>query len=252
MTQQLKSYAYELEQDIDHLEGKDVKYDIEIEVDESNESQVEHVLSIRPDELEVLDIPNPLRCWAEMSRTIYTDYPYCDYLSGSIMSKRMLEVLLSVKSFGHLVYPVELIDWELTPPRGFTVPNNYDYILIQLTEYTTVFDYEKSVYSKRKYTVPRYNKNGEEEWFVSNVEEFSFTVPQNGLPPIFRVEESPVRLFVSDEARQALKESKITGIKYLALQGLAYEEIRTEVDVPIDYPNNMDIRNEVLRKKLGL
>jgi hypothetical protein len=248
MTQQLKADVYELSQDIDHLEGKDVKYDIEVEVDESNESQVDHILSIRPYELEVLDIPNPLRCWAEMSRTIYIDYPYCDYLNGSIMSKRMLNVLLSVKPFAHRVYAIELIDWELTPPRGFIVPNNFDYVLVQLTEYTNVFDYENSIYEKETYAIPEYDENGQEKWFVGIVKEFAFHTPKDGFPPIFRVEESSVSLFVSDEARQALKEAKITGIEYEAITGYGDGH---EVDVPIDYPNNMDIRNEVLRKQIG-
>jgi hypothetical protein len=237
MTQQLKADVYELGQDLDHLEGKDIQYDIEIEVDESDESQINHILSLREYKLEILDIPNPLRCWAEMSHLIYVDYPYSDYLNGSIMSKRMLEALLSVRSFPHRVYPIELIDWELTPPRGFTVPNNYDYVLLQLTEYTDVFDWDKSIYTV-----------DEEYPKFPDVKEFAFHIPKDGFPPIFRVKESSVSLFVSDEARQALKEAKISGIQYESITGYGDGQ---ETDVPIDYPNNMDIRNEVLRKKLG-
>jgi hypothetical protein len=249
MTQKLKSYAYKLEQDIDHIEKVDWEYDLELDV-----SQTDKVRSLSTDlyEIECVDMPNPLKFRAEMSSLIMFDYPYSDYLDGSIISKKMLEVLQSVKPFGCRTYPIEIIDWKMTPPRDFTVPNNYDYVLVQLTEYTDVFDYEKSVYTKRKYTNPRFDKNGEEEWFVSNVEEFAFHTPKDGFPPIFRVEESSATLFVSDEARQALKEAKITGIEYQSLQGIAYGEIRTEIDVFVDFPSNFDERTPLLRKALGV
>ena len=167
------------------------------------------------------------------------------------MSKRMLEALSAVKPFAYRTYQVEVTDWELNLPREFEVPKNYDYVLVQLTEYTDVFDYEKSVYTKQPFKTPGYDRNGREEWFVSNVKEFAFRTPKDGFPPIFRIKESPVSLFISGEARQALKEAKISGIEYESLSGLAYGETRTETDIIVDFPKNFDDRELTLREKVG-
>jgi len=54
-----------------------------------------------------------------------------------------------------------------------------------------------------------------------------------GLPPIFSVSESPATLFISHEARLALKKAKITGVEYELLKGIRYGEISTEIDTPV-------------------
>jgi hypothetical protein len=236
MTQKLKADAYKLYQDIDHIENVDWEYDFELDV-----SQTDKLSDVREYKLDVWSVPNPLKFRGEMSSLIMFDYPYSDYLNGSIMSKKMLEVLQSVKPFGCRTYPIEIIDWKMTPPRDFVVPNNFDYVLVQLTKYTNVFDWDKSIYTIDE-EFPKF----------PDVKEFAFHTPKDGFPPVFRIEESSVNLFVSDEARQALKEAKITGIEYQSLQGIAYGEIRTEIDVFVDFPSNFDDRTPLLRKALGV
>lgn len=231
MTQNLKSNAYILNLDLDRFETLDWEYDLELDTSQIEQIRNGEITGVAP-----LNFPNPLKYWAEMSSLQYTDYPYCDYLSGSIMSKRMLEVLLSVKNFAYRTYPVEITDWEMMPPREFQVENNYDYVAVQLTEFADVFDWEKSAYTAN----PRTN-------FLSSVDEFVFKTPHSGLPPIFRLERERATLFVSEEARQALKNAGVKGIKYTSLKGFG-----SEIDVPLNHPIDMNERETVLRRRLGV
>lgn len=121
------------------------------------------------------------------------------------------------------------------------MPNNTDFVAVQLPEYTDVFDYEKSVYKKSTYAVPEYDENGQEKWFVSDIKEYVFRISERGLPPIFRIKEDHGnRLFISHEARLALKEAKITGVRYISLQGYRYGEISSEIDVPFTLPSEQE------------
>jgi hypothetical protein len=103
-----------------------------------------------------------------------------------------------------------------------------NYFYVQFTQYTNVFDKERSVFKEM-------NEYGE----VEGVKEYVFRIPQNGLPPIFKIAESPVLTFISAEAREALKEAGITGIRYVALNGFISPEASAGlVDVPVKIPKD--------------
>jgi hypothetical protein len=92
-----------------------------------------------------------------------------------------------------------------------------------LTEYSDVFDRENSVYTRSQYN-PDY---------IENVEEYAFNVPSTGLPPLFRVASNPTVLFVSSQARNALRKAKIAGPRYISLCGYRHDVESDWVDIQI-------------------
>jgi hypothetical protein len=85
-----------------------------------------------------------------------TDYPYIrEVTTWPIISRRMLDVLLSVGDFPHQVIPVvfKSIDhpgYSHTERRAKSLIRNHDYIILQLLELSDVFDMEKSEYSTER------------------------------------------------------------------------------------------------------
>jgi hypothetical protein len=75
-------------------------------------------------------------------------------LSWPIMSRRMLEVLLSVREFPHQVIPLVMHETPVISeevgseggPHIRTGRVNHDYVAVQLLEHLDVFDWENSVY----------------------------------------------------------------------------------------------------------
>ena len=128
-----------------------------------------------------------------------------------VMSKRMLAVLELVRDFPHQTIPVTIEDTVLvTGTDGMLQPSgkvNTDYVAVQLLEHLDIFDREKSIYE------PNFlNPNK-----VGRVEKLVLKVPPQGLPPIFRIKDKPTYLYVSPEAKTALEEAEITGIRFVPI-----------------------------------
>lgn len=138
-----------------------------------------------------------------------------DYLhtepSLPIMSRRMLYVLNSVGEFFHQVISVSIEDNEVpihnhgTRLRSGKV-NDTDYVAVQLLEYLEVFDYEKSVYKPSRYPNSR---------VVSRLKKMVLKEPESGFPPLFRIPEKPLELYVSPQAKLLLEEAGITGVRFV-------------------------------------
>jgi hypothetical protein len=239
MTQELTADVYELSHDLDRFETLDWEYDLEI-----SQTLLENVFfnnEIR--RIEPLDLPNPIVCEAEVTSLQYIDYPSTNFYLNGVMSKRMLEVLQSVKPFACRTYPIVGEDFITNPKRDLAV--NTDFVAVQLTEYADVFDYENSTYSRGRYAEPEYDEvTGEEKWFVSKIKKLVLKKPKEGYPPIFRIREYRVALYISNEARQALKKAKITGVEYLSLQG----HFSNDIDFPVKFPD-WDTREAEWRAK---
>jgi hypothetical protein len=131
-----------------------------------------------------------------------------DYLSTSpswpIMSKRMLEVLLSVRDFQHQVIPIEIEDSTLRSSETGWVKTgivNHNYVIVQLLEHLDVLDKENSTY-----------------YDTGNIRGIALKEPRNEFPPIFRVSSKPVPLYVSAEAKTALEAAGIKGVKFSTYQ----------------------------------
>ncbi len=168
------------------------------------------------------------------SLIIYQGYleavKHLDYLltdnSWDVMSKRMYEVLLSVGEFSHQAIPIAVVDWKMPKNDWFDSKRELkegiltDYLALHLTEHLNIFDFEKSEYTKEK-----------DDGYVDRVDEYVFKIPEQGLSPIFKIPEMRTRTFVSMEARKALKEAGIKGLRYIPLDGAVNREIN--IDVPV-------------------
>ena len=124
-----------------------------------------------------------------------------------VMSKRMLSVLRSVRDFPHQVIPVTIEDVEVTfdslPDSSGRVST--DYVAVQLTEQLDIFDRKKSDYDV-------YDDDPDE---IEYINKLVLKVPESGLPPIFKIIEDPIVMYVSPEAKTALEEAGITGIRFV-------------------------------------
>jgi hypothetical protein len=141
-----------------------------------------------------------------------TDFPYIDYGNWPIMSKRMVEVLLSVGDFPHQIIPVifksedevlwgEFIDGP--PPT-----TNHDYVLLNLLELSDLFDKERSTC-----TLEPSNINPEVV-FITNIGDVVLKEPAEGFPPIFRVKGDEIPLYVSAKAKEVLEAANIQGLSF--------------------------------------
>jgi hypothetical protein len=219
--------AYELDWEVSHFEDfhiKDWSHDLEIErfggLEQAN------MYDIQP-----FAHPDPVIFTAYRDITDYIDYPYTNN-RWPVMSKRMYEALLSVGHFPHRIIPVAVIDWRILEEwydaqgKLRDEITNWNYVAVQLTEFADVFDWEKSKYTPHE-RLPNW---------LENVKEYVFKIPPGGLPPLFRIEGDRVSLFVSAEARAALKAAGVCGTEYLSLRGPQKGGIGYEIDVPIVVP----------------
>ncbi|MGB7416048.1 MAG: hypothetical protein WA902_17730, partial [Thermosynechococcaceae cyanobacterium] len=98
-----------------------------------------------------------------------------------------------------------------------------DLFIFQTLEILDIFDWEKSVYDQEDYDIeinaPTY------------VSQFSLKEPEGGFPPLFRLPPIySVDLFISREAREALKEAGITGNSFASLLNPMGDSV---IDVPL-------------------
>jgi hypothetical protein len=162
--------------------------------------------------------PNPIEFGSTPWLLSETDYPYTD-IRWPVMSKRMLDVLLSVGSFPHRTYPVVMIDQSMdsnSKELKIKGTKNYDYVLVQPSEYLDAFDFENSIFKWEEYDpsvvtdVPS---------FVSDVERLVLKEIDSDFPPLFTVEESSLDILVSAKARAALEAANIKGIMFTPVGG---------------------------------
>jgi hypothetical protein len=157
-----------------------------------------------------LDIVEPLLFEANFGALRGRDLPVSAPATWPIMSRRMLDVLLSVAPFEHRAIRCVMID--------DTVPSNdrrdasgnlrreivdERFIAVQLTKHVDAFDWERSVYER-------------DERSPSSVADVSSLVLRDDveLPPLFRLSAYPQRLFVSAEARTALEAAGLSGLTF--------------------------------------
>jgi hypothetical protein len=136
----------------------------------------------------------------------YTDYPYIMQLYGwPIVSKKMLDVLLSVGDFSHQVIPVTFGNTE-------NEETNNNYIILQLLELSNLLDMDKSIYRiEQGVTDP-------EMTIISDVKLKVLREPDGGFPPIFRIKGDSIPFHISAIARQALEDAGIQGLRFSTYQ----------------------------------
>jgi hypothetical protein len=158
-----------------------------------------------------------------------------------IYSKKMIDTLLSVRDFKHHMYPIAVLEEGAIKfqrnPNGYKAPKPYedpqsfkkkslreDLLIFQTLEFLDVFDWEKSDY--------RQSELSKEVGSPGRVNEYVFKEPSGGFPPLFRLVNDPITLFISAEARDALNKAGIRGPAYLSLRGFRPDS-QIQIDVPI-------------------
>ncbi len=166
---------------------------------------------------EPLSLPEPVEFDAQADVLGSIDYllPEVDW---PIMTRRMLDVLLSVREFAHQVIPlvmheIPVLSEEVEMEGGPYIRTgkvNHDYVAIQLLEMLDVFDYENSVYEPHPRVLGRLS---------GSPKKMVLKEPIRGYPPIFRTKPLESRLYVSAEARAALEAADIRGLRFPRLRG---------------------------------
>jgi hypothetical protein len=123
--------------------------------------------------------------------------------------------LESVGNFPHRVLPARIIEGRIGrslaedqryDEQGNLKPEFYtdDYVLLQLIEHLDTLDLERSVYGTYHADIDR----------VSGLDKPVFTDTDQEYPAIFRIKQSPVNLYITEKAKEALE---IAGIQNLRL-----------------------------------
>jgi hypothetical protein len=145
-----------------------------------------------------------------------TDYP-SNSEQWPIVSKRMLDVLLSVREFKYQTLSIALInrgfrrdpqtnEWIVANPDS--TEQNHEYVILHLLEHIDVFDWERSEYEMH----PKIDN------WAKNLGQLVLKEPENGYPPIFRTSPIARKWFISAEAREALEVAGIKGLKFQRIQ----------------------------------
>ncbi len=145
-------------------------------------------------------VPEKITLIAEPNLLSKTDFPHIEYTcSWPIMSRRMVEILLSVRDFPHQIIPVTVIDFVGDPIEC-------DYVILHLSQLSDVMDMKESIY------VAKQSRIDPSQTIIGSIEKLILKEPEGGFPPIFRVNWHSVPLYVSSEAKDALEAAGIKGL----------------------------------------
>jgi hypothetical protein len=217
--------AYRLIWEFDHLEFCDAENDIELCIFPEWE-ETSKLRQTTPYEL-----PDPVLFEGDFKVLPCTDYP-TNNADWPVMSRRMYYTLLALGDFPHRVIPIAIMDDRAYPfeshrcflPNGQPSPevtNFDDFVAVQLLEHSDYFDFERSEYEPN----PKFPKR------VRYVDKCVLNEPPQGFPSLFRLAAYSVELFISAEAREALREAGIRGTAYYPL-----DRFQSEVDIPVQLP----------------
>jgi hypothetical protein len=174
-----------------------------------SDNDIERLMNVEP-----YNLPESIIFRTDFRFLSQTDYPP-QQLNWPIMSRRMYYTLLAVKDFPHRVIPLvmESTRLDVSQPNYRTIDSD-NFVVIQFLEHANYFNYELSECSLEEQYPQRYVLNE----------------PPEGFPPLFRLSVNPKAIFISAEAREALKEAGIVGTAYSPASQV---ERPQEVDLPI-------------------
>jgi hypothetical protein len=181
-------------------------------------------------------VPSVVEFVGNLEAMKWSDFPYTDrpYL---IMSRKMLDVLLSIQPFKYRIYPTlmysyeidELVrsaldgtrtDYHVEDPSLFTEK----FIIMQLAETIDVLDEDNIILDSRILKLPGAPeiKNPKETitaaetglWYFpdSYVKHYEFTREEKDLPPVFTT--SKTSYFFTEAAVHALEANNIRGVEF--------------------------------------
>ena len=140
-----------------------------------------------------------------------SDYPY-NSVRWPIMSQRMLDAIKSAGDFPHKEIPVTMLD-DTVPSRkrydesGAPKPSvsRGGYTAVEIGDTPGLVDPEKSEIVMNPAT----------PHIVGDIEKLVLKRPKGGFPPLFRIAEYRVPLFISPEAKRKLEEAGVKGVEYV-------------------------------------
>jgi hypothetical protein len=150
----------------------------------------------------------------------WTDFPYTDrpYL---VMSRKMLDILLSVQPFKYRIYPTIIYDYKIEELVRYTFDGTRtDYhvedpslfadkfVIMQLAETIDVLDEDRTITEGK--TV---RESGELYLSEYDVEHYEFTREEKNLPPVFTTPKT-LTYFYTEAAVRALEANNIRGVEF--------------------------------------
>jgi hypothetical protein len=177
---------------------------------------LDNLITLIRDNLREETIINPQVIYAEgkLKALEDTDIPITSGSQLLVISKGLLELLLTIKPFAYRAIPLVIVDdiirkrnEEKYLPSGEVKPGvktNTNYVLVKLLRHV-LMDREKSIYRQ---------KIIEGEEFISGISKLELIEPEDGLDPIFRVKERPATLLATEEAKEQMEQHGIKGIVY--------------------------------------
>jgi len=137
------------------------------------------------------------------------DYPIVDNYQLLVISKKLLTVIDSVKTFKRNIVPTVIFDFLEKNPFNENkelrndIKQTSDYVYLKLFQFVMI----------DKESTSQYDKNTKYKW------DFNIQIPEESLDPIFRIRQLPGRVFITEDVYRAIeennikKENKIEGIK---------------------------------------
>jgi len=199
--------VFKLSKDFNHSGDPDFDA-FHIEFDNSNEFGT-NMMGIKK-----FNYPKVIYFQANFDLIPLYDYPLTD-LSAHIMSKKMIDLIKSVKDFNHELIPVTMIDFTFLDnvfngdgTLNKKVKINSEYYALQLTSHTeNILDLENSVYRMSRFYP------GE----ISFISKIVFKKPETGFPSIFKIKESP-DTFINAETKNILEVNNIKGCVFTPVE----------------------------------
>jgi hypothetical protein len=150
----------------------------------------------------------------------WSDFPYTSP-TFLLMSKKMLDVLLSVQPFKYRVYPTLIYSYEIEELVRYSFDGTRtDYyiedpslfidkfVIMQLAETIDILDEDKTIIEGQT------ARESDRRWYLSEleVEHYEFTKQERDLPPVFTTPKTPY--FYTEAAVRALKANNIRGVEF--------------------------------------
>ena len=183
------SKAYKLNHNLDHIKANQ-DYDVWHEIKDTKEKFDEKFLRLEPfDELP------PHKFIGKIEKRLnWLDFPH-EKFGYPIVSKKMVNTLLSVGNFNHEVKPLTIYDWK---SKDKTTD---DFVFLHLLEWKDIIDRENCIC---------YPETG-------RISEYALKEPRGGYPPLFLVKDAGLKWFVSDKAKETLEILEIKGVHFVPL-----------------------------------
>jgi hypothetical protein len=216
----LMSTFYRVYEDTSHLVDMDddIQFSLLIENGKrinlgSDDDDLVNLITLIRDNLREETLINPQVIYAEgvLEALEHTDIPITRGSQLLVISKRLLDLLLTIKPFDYRAIPLVIVDDTEREiqflPSGEVRPGvktNTNYVLVKLLRHVPM-DREKSIYRQKIF-------EGKES--ISGISKLELIEPEDGLDPIFRVKETSSSLFVTEEAQIKMEQHGIQGIAY--------------------------------------